>query len=120
VIDDYSISNLEPAAARAGFNDKSRGLVSGDDALVALRAFAQVFVIDGANIGAANCGRFDGEEHFTVSWPRNRNFPHLDGAVPREKRRFHHLAHFDCLCFRRIWSPRLNFRWCRQFRFPQA
>src|SRR5947207_892462 len=93
VIHDHPVAHLEPAAARAGRDDLSRRLVSGDHALVAFRAFSEMLAIDSANIRAANGRSFHGEKHLAMSRLRYRNISYLDGAVPRKKRRFHHLAH---------------------------
>jgi hypothetical protein len=94
VIDDHAIANLEATAARPGSDDLTRGLVAGDDTLVAFRTFAQVLVIDGANVRTADGGSFDREKHLTVTGLRYRHVSQLDGTVPREKRSFHRLAHW--------------------------
>src|SRR5579883_3195971 len=91
VIHNHTITHLEAAAARAGRHDLPRGLVSGDYTLVALRSLAQVFTIDRPNIRATNGGSLDGKKHLTVTRLRHRNFLQLNGAVPGEERRLHHL-----------------------------
>jgi hypothetical protein len=63
--------------------------VTRDYALVSLRPLAEVLAIDGTDIRSANGGSLDGDEHFSVPRFWDRDIPHLDGAVPRKKRRLH-------------------------------
>jgi len=56
VIDNDSISRLEAPAAGTGFHNLAAGFMTSDDALIAFRTFAQMFVIDAADIRAADGG----------------------------------------------------------------
>jgi hypothetical protein len=50
VINDDAISGMEAAASGPGFDDLTGGLVAGNDSLIAFRPFAQVLVIDAADV----------------------------------------------------------------------
>jgi hypothetical protein len=81
VIDDDAVVFLELAATGAGLDDLAGGLVAGDDALVALGAFAEMLVIDAANIGAANGGGFDAEEDLAMAGRKDGVLVKLGGAI---------------------------------------
>jgi hypothetical protein len=81
VIDEDTVAHFETATSGTGFDDKASGLVSGDDTAIALRTFAQVLAVDGANVGAADGGRFDSKQDFTVSGCGYRDGAHFNGAV---------------------------------------
>ena len=93
MIDDYSISCFESSTAGTGRNDLACRLMPCDYALITFRAFAQVLVIDCADIRSADGRSLDGEENFAMARFWDRNFSHFHGAVPRKERRFHHLSH---------------------------
>jgi hypothetical protein len=53
-------------------DDLARRLVPGNHALIAFRPLAQVLVIDGANIGAADGRRLHAQQNFSVAWLRHK------------------------------------------------
>ena len=93
MIDDYPISDSESPTARTRSNDLACQLMPRDYALIAFRTFPQVLMIDCADIRTANRRGLYGEKNFAMARLRDRNFFHLDSAVPRKERCFHHLAH---------------------------
>ena len=67
VIDDDAVACFEAAAARAGGDDLAARLMASDDALVAFGSLAEMLVVDAANVGAANGGRFHAQQNFSVA-----------------------------------------------------
>jgi hypothetical protein len=66
VIDEDAITDLETSATGAGLDNLTGGLVAGDDSAIAFGTFAEMLVIDAADVGPADGGRLDGEKDFAV------------------------------------------------------
>ena len=92
VIDDDAVAHAEAAAAGARLDDLAARLVAGDHALVAFRAFAQVLVIDAADVRAADGGRLHAQQHFAVARLGDGHFFQFDRAVAGQDMR---LSLFD-------------------------
>jgi hypothetical protein len=100
VINDHAIAGLEAAAALAGSNYLAAWLVAGDHALVSFGTFAEVLVIDAANVGAADGGGFDAEQHLSVAWSGDGHGAQFDGRVSGQEGCGHGLVHCVALRFR--------------------
>ena len=81
VIYDHAAASPEAAAARAGLHDLAARLMAGHHALIAFRPLAQVLMVDGADIRAANGGGFHANQYFTAARRGDLQFSKFHGAV---------------------------------------
>jgi hypothetical protein len=89
VIDDRAVTFLELLAVGADGDDLPARLVSGDDALVALRAFAKMLMVDAPDVGAADGGGFDAQENFSAARTGHGVFAEPGRAIAREDGTLH-------------------------------
>ena len=97
VIDDDAIARFEAAAARSRGDDLAAGLVPGDHSLVAFGAFAQMLVINAANIGAADRRCLYAQQNLPMARLGHRHSAHLNGRVARQERCGHRGFHLRLL-----------------------
>ena len=97
VVHNHAIAGLEAAAARAFSDDLAAGFMAGDDALVAFRAFAEVLVIDAADVGTADRRGLHAQQHLSMARSRHGHGTQLDGAVSGQERSGHRLFHLTHL-----------------------
>jgi hypothetical protein len=83
VIDDHTVANPKTTAPRTDLYNLATGLVTGDDSLVSLRTFAEMLVIDTANIRTADSGRLYSKQHFAVRRLRKRHAAEFNFIVTR-------------------------------------
>ena len=83
MIDDDAVAGRETPAAGAGLLDLAGRFVSGDDALVALGALAQVLVVNAADIRPADGRRLHAEENFAMARLGYGRFPEFRRAISR-------------------------------------
>ena len=99
VIDGDPVPFLEMAAARAEADDLAGGLVPADDVhiggAVGLRAL--VPVIDEMDIGSADAGRLDLEQHLADARLGHRHLAQHHGRIAGEERTHHRLGHFSLM-----------------------
>jgi hypothetical protein len=91
VVNDDSIALRKTTASRPGLHNLTARFVTGDDSLITLRALPEVLVVDAANVGTANCGRFDSEQHIPVPNARDCQTAKLNLVVSGQKRGPHTL-----------------------------
>jgi hypothetical protein len=103
VIDNHTIASLESAAAWTSFNDQSRGLMAGNDPLIAFRSLPQVLMVNTSDIGTAYRRCFYLEQYLAVAWFWYRYTFEFNGTVPWKERRLHGCLHFwfypFCSCY---------------------
>jgi len=98
VIDNHAVAFAKAAASRASLHNLTGGLVAGNHPrLIALRAFAEMLVINTAYVGAANCRCFHFQQHFAVAGCGNLKVSEFHGAVSRQDGAFHCLHNFSPL-----------------------
>src|ERR1019366_10574986 len=83
VIHDGAVAHIETPATGTDLDDLSTRFVAGDHSLVAFRTFAEMFVVDCADVGAADGRSPDRNENLTVTWFGHRHNSDLDRAVSR-------------------------------------
>jgi hypothetical protein len=83
VIDDYAIAHGKPAAPRPDFYDLPTGLMARNNSLISLGTFADMLVIDTANVGTTNSGRFHSEQNFPMGGTRYRQSAKGDFVISR-------------------------------------
>jgi hypothetical protein len=91
VVNDDSIALRKTTASRSGLHNLTARFVTGDDSLITLRALPEVFVVNAANVGTANGGRFDSEQHLPVPNARDCHTTKLHLVVSGQKRGPHTL-----------------------------
>ena len=67
VVHRNAVAYLEAPAARAGLHNLAAWLVARHHTLVAFGAFAQMLVIDGANVGTADGGGLDAQQNLAMA-----------------------------------------------------
>src|ERR1035437_4310330 len=93
MVDDNPIAHIEASAARAHFDDLATGFVAGDHALIPLRPLPKMFVINGANIRAADCRSFDPEQNLAMIGHRHWHGAKFNSTVSRKVCGLHLLLH---------------------------
>src|ERR1035437_7956207 len=93
VVHDDAVTDVETPAAGAGFHNLPTGLVSRDHTLISLGAFPEMFVINGANIRAANGGSLDAEQNLAMTRHRHWHGSKFDGTVSRKVGCLHRPLH---------------------------
>jgi hypothetical protein len=81
VIDDHTITLAETTAAWSDPDDLTARFVPGNHALIALRPFAQMLVVNTSNIRAAYSGGFHEEKDFSMPWLRIGDLAAIHRAV---------------------------------------
>ncbi len=89
VVDDHAVAFAELAAAGPGLHDLAARFVARDDALVAFGAFAEVLVINAADVGAADGRGLHPDEDFAVAGRGHGKTFELGGAVARQEGALH-------------------------------
>ena len=67
------VAGLEAPAARSGLHDLAAGLMTRNCALISLRALAEMFVINAANIRPADRRGLHAQQNFSMTRNRHRN-----------------------------------------------
>jgi hypothetical protein len=93
MIDNNSIACFEEPATRAGFNNLAAWLVPRDNSLITLRPFAEMLVINTANVRTADCGSLHADQDLTVIRAWNRDRPKFHRAISGQICCLHCLSH---------------------------
>ena len=102
MVEHHAVALLKPPHAGAGCDNLSTRLMPGHHArLVAFRPLAQMLVVDAADIGAADGGRFGFNQHLAMAELRNFVLLKFNRAIARQ------IGSCHCFWNRSHWSSPL-------------
>src|SRR5437868_537855 len=111
VIHDHSVAHAKTPASRTNIYDLTTRLVTGDDSLIALGAFAQMLVVNTTDVGTTNRGGLDFQQNFAVKGTGYRDRAKIESIIAGQKRSSHALFHSSSSPIRPRTCSIQNLRW---------